>query len=442
MNRFIDILKLKNMNRHWQHTVRELNSAGIIDDDTVARIKAYYNNKESALSNRQLLIFGILGSVLVGLGIILIIAHNWDNFSRLTKAFFAFIPIITGQMICAYALLKHKKNTLWKESGSIFLFFAIGAAMALISQIYHLPGDLGDFVFTWMILSLPLIYLLKSSGTSLFYITGITFYACEVGYWSYNNEVPWLYWALFAAVIPYYVLLIRNSRLISNFAYFHHWIIPLSLVITLGTMAGAADELMFIAYMALLSFLFLAGRYFLLRSENDFFNSYQVIGSAGILILLLVFSFQGNWKFIEHFNMGFNEMLLTNAFWIIIIFSLAVTVILLRQAKKMDWMEYNIAGYALYIYILAFFLASYDPLNAVILINLFLFFQGVLIVRQGAVTNHLGILNYGLLIISALIACRFFDVKITFIMRGILFLVVGVSFFILNYRIIQRRNLK
>lgn len=430
------------MSRHWEDTVRELNSAGIIDDDTVARINTYYQNKENTLSNRQLLIFGILGSVLVGLGIILIIAHNWDNLSRPTKAIFAFIPIAIGHIVCAYALLKHKDNATWKESGSIFLFFAIGSAMALISQIYHLPGDLGDFVFTWMILSLPLIYLLKSSGTSLLYIIGITFYACETGYWSYNSQVPWLYWVLFAAAIPHYIMLSGNNRHLSNFAYLHHWIIPLSLVITLGTMAGSADELMFIAYMTLLSFLFLAGKHLLSHPKNDFFNSYQVIGSAGILILLLFFSFQGNWKFIEHFQIGFNEMLLSNAFWIIILFSLAIMATLLRQTKKMGWMEYeyNFTGYALFIFIPAFFLATYDPLNAVILVNLFLFFQGVLIVRQGTIANHLGILNYGLIIISALIACRFFDVKITFIMRGMLFLIVGVCFFILNYRIIQRRK--
>lgn len=440
MNTFIDILNLKNMSRHWQETVRELNSAGIIDDDTVAKIEVFYNNRENTLSNRQLLIFGVLGSILVGLGIILIIAHNWDNLSRPIKALFAFILILLGQIVCAYALIKHKHNKIWKESGSVFLFFAIGASMALISQIYHLPGDLGDFVFTWMVLCLPLIYLFQSSGTSLLYIIGTTFYACETGYWSYNNEFPWLYWVLFAAALPYYYMLINNRRLKSNFAYLHHWIIPLSLVITLGTMAGAAGELMFVAYMALFGLLFVAGKHFLKTTSNDFFNSYQVIGSAGILILMLVFSFQGNWKFIEHLNIGFNELLLTNVFWIIAMLTLTVTAVVIYQTNKLEWMEYNITGYAVYIYIPAFFLATYAPLNAVILINLFLFIQGVLIVRQGAMSNHLGILNYGLLIISALIACRFFDVKISFIMRGILFVVVGISFFILNYRIIQKRK--
>ena len=430
------------MAKHWENTVRELKSAGIIDDDTAARIEVYYNNKENMLSGRQLLVFGILGAVLVGLGLILIIAHNWDNLARPVKAFFAFVPLIAGQAACAWALYRHKHHAVWKESASVFLFFAVGASMALISQIYHLPGDLGGFVLTWMLLCLPQIYLLRSSGTSLLFITGITFYACETGYWSQNNEIPWLYLALLVAVMPYYTGMFKKGRVQSNFAAMHHWFVPFSVVITLGAFAGTADQLVFIAYVALFSLLFLVGRYLINTSQNSFLNSYQAIGSLGIIALLLVFSFQGNWRFIENFSVSFGELLGTNIFRIIVILTLAVAVIIIRQVQRLEWMDFNITAYAVFVYILSFYLATYDPLNAVILINLFLFFQGVLIVRQGLTLNHLGILNYGLFIISALIVCRFFDMQLSFILRGIIFLIVGISFFILNYRIIERKKLK
>ena len=58
---------------------------------------------------------------------------------------------------------------------------------------------------------------------------------------------------------------------------------------------------------------------------------------------------------------------------------------------------------------------------------------------EGAKREHLGILNYGLLIIAALAACRFFDQDITFLGRGLIFLFVGFSFFAANYWIIRKR---
>jgi hypothetical protein len=34
----------------------------------------------------------------------------------------------------------------WREGTATFLVFAVGAAIALIGQTYHLPGDLGSFL--------------------------------------------------------------------------------------------------------------------------------------------------------------------------------------------------------------------------------------------------------------------------------------------------------
>ena len=78
----------------------ELLEHNIISNDVANTITAYYQSKESEEPNRLFTIFGVLGSALVGLGIILILAHNWDNFSKSIKTFFAFLPLIIGQLAC------------------------------------------------------------------------------------------------------------------------------------------------------------------------------------------------------------------------------------------------------------------------------------------------------------------------------------------------------
>lgn len=75
-----------------------------------------------------------------------------------------------------------------------------------------------------------------------------------------------------------------------------------------------------------------------------------------------------------------------------------------------------------------------------LLINLLILTLAVHTIRDGAQRNHLGILNYGLLIITALILCRFFDTDFSFVVRGLLFISVGVGFFATNYYMIQKRK--
>ena len=79
-------------------------------------------------------------------------------------------------------------------------------------------------------------------------------------------------------------------------------------------------------------------------------------------------------------------------------------------------------------------------MNNLLGINIVIFSIGVLTIIQGAQKNHLGILNYGLLIISVLVICRFFDTDLTFVVRGVLFVLVGLGFFGANYWMLQKRR--
>src|SRR5690554_5546108 len=158
-----------------QKDIPELLKAGIISPETAEKIKQFYNSKESSSANRLLLVFGILGALLVGLGIILVIAHNWDELTRTTKSIFAFLPLLTAQIACAFVLGKKYDNVVWRESATTFLVLALGACISLISQIYHIPGNLSSFLLVWMLLVLPLLYVMQSATAALLYIVGITY---------------------------------------------------------------------------------------------------------------------------------------------------------------------------------------------------------------------------------------------------------------------------
>ncbi len=198
------------MSRNILNALPELTTNGVLTEEAASKIRAYYHHKEQQQPQKIRFIFGILGSTLVGLGIILMVAHNWDNLGRMAKLFFSFLPLIIGQLLCAYTLMKKADNRTWREASASFLFFAVGASIALVAQVYHIPGNLASFLLTWVLLCFPLIYLMSSSMVSLLYLVGITAFAVEDGY-GYSAADTYHYWWLLLLAIPYYLQLIKKQ---------------------------------------------------------------------------------------------------------------------------------------------------------------------------------------------------------------------------------------
>ena len=55
--------------------LRDLLKDNIITAETAEKIKSYYSQKESGSEHKLYLIFGVLGAILIGLGVVLVFAH-------------------------------------------------------------------------------------------------------------------------------------------------------------------------------------------------------------------------------------------------------------------------------------------------------------------------------------------------------------------------------
>lgn len=421
-----------------QKDVSELVKANIITTETADKILAFYSAKNSSSNNRLFTAFAMLGAILVGLGIILIIAHNWDEFSRSSKTLFAFLPILIGQIFCSYTLLKNQNNTAWSESSCAFLFFAVGASISLVSQIYNIPGDVGSFMLTWMLLCLPLVYIFNSSITSLLYIIGITYYAVNLGYWSYKSAEPYLYWILLFGVLPHYYHIFKNKPE-SNFMVYHNWLLPVSIIISLGTVAEKTEEWMFVAYISLFGLFCLIG-------EVDFFskqklknNAFSVLGSFGTISLLLALSFDWFWEELTRNYFSIDEFISEPEFYDALVISLIAGFLFYTQNKNKSLKDIKPSAIVFILFIILFILGHISSISLV-LINLLVLGIGISTIKNGAKMNSLGILNYGLLIIAALVICRFFDSHLSFVIRGLMFVMVGAGFFATNYWMLKKRK--
>ncbi len=422
------------MNNKILKELPELVQNEVISKVVASKIESYFKSKQEDSPNRLFTVFGVLGSLLVGLGIILILAHNWDDFSRTIKTVFAFFPLVGGQLFVGYSIIKQKSST-WREASGTFLFFAVGACMALVAQIYNIPGDLSSYLLTWILLCIPLIYLLKSNALAILSIVFATYYACEYGYsFMSSSKTPWLYLLLLALIIPYYVKLLKEKPK-ANITSIFNWLFPLSLIICLGTFVGGGEQSGLFMYIILYSLFYNIGKIPLFETQKLRRNGYLIFGSLGTVTLLLTTSFK--WFWIGQTNslfIGSYEF-----YAVLTLFVMALTVLIYLYSKNRI-KGLNLFQYVFIIFGILFFIGFSNIIIPTILVNILVLALGLIAIKTGADKFHFGILNYGLLIITSLVVCRFFDTNISFVIRGLLFVGVGVGFFLTNYIMLKRQK--
>lgn len=423
--------------------VKELEKAGIISEEKGLEIIEFLEKNNHSGSNRLFVVFGVIGASLIGLGLILIVAHNWDNLSKTLKTILAFIPLLTAQALAAFALFKKPESQAWRETTATFLCFSVACCLALISQIYNLQGELSSFILSWMILSLPIVYVLRSSFISLIYILGISFFLFETNLDFYNVATVFNFsWLWYLAIIPFYLWICKN-RSKSNTSYFHHWIIPLSISLLLICFIREPDTLFLLIYAGLFGSFLQIGQLKYFEQFRLIKNGYFIIATFASIFAFFVFSFEEVWKEIP-IKASF-DMLSSNipVFILLIIANgLATALLFYNFIRKRNTKGFSLfpASFLYLIFTVVYFIGMNNTFLATILSNITLFIIGVLIIMDGIMKDHLGVLNIGLLTMSILICCRFFDLEFGFVVKGIAFILLGISFFIVNFIMLRKRK--
>lgn len=418
--------------------VKELTDNKIISPEVAEKILDYYREKEKTSPNRLYILFSIIGALLVGLGIILIIAHNWDLMSRGMKTILSFVPMLLGQTICVYVYFRKKELVSWREGASTLLFFAVGACIALISQTYHVGGELSTYLLTWMLLCIPLVYIFSSSVVSLLYLIGISFYALNYRFDGYINHGYNWYWLLILGVGYHYYLLTRDSPH-SNFTRFHHWLVPLSILVGFNTISDSYRISIHLAYFCLLGLFIQLGNSRILNFQNTNYPSYKVIGILGTIGLLFALSFEWFWEELRTTYQTTHVIFRSEDLVVILLPALIALVLLAYNQKNTAIKEFKFYSIIFLVLIPIYLIGIWYPI-AQWLINILTFALGIALIKDGVAKNKIAKLNIGLLTIMALIAFRFLDSDLSFVLRGVLFLLLGIGFFTMNYWMLKREK--
>ncbi len=120
-----------------------------VKDNTISQQQAdqllsRYPLKDSINLGRLLLT--AVGAIMIGLGVILLFAYNWDDMHKYAK-----LAVIFGSLITAHslALVFINRNKLLSEGLFVLGTMLMGSAIFLVGQIYHLDTHYPNAFFLW-----------------------------------------------------------------------------------------------------------------------------------------------------------------------------------------------------------------------------------------------------------------------------------------------------
>ena len=422
-------------------------SSGIVPPDVADAIRKHYGELPIG-SGRKLavLICGILGATLIGSGVILLLAHNWEDLSRTTRTALAFVPLASAIALAAFVLACRRDNAAWSEGVAVFWALSIGASISLVAQIYHIHGDAARFFLTWSLLGLPVVYLMRSGVAASLYFIGATTYAgCAANLYS-RGEALW-YWGVIALVMPPVVKWWRNDKYAWR-AVLTSWALGICLCLGIGfSLEGTMRGSWIGAYTGLFALLYLAGARWCDDAPSLWQRPWQTVGAFGLGIVALMLTFKWPWR--EFRYEGWR--IVTDDTTILIVANLFVallpiTAILLaaREARHARWTDLDklMAGLAPLCGVIGYAIAATTDNVPVpqIIFNIYLFALGLGTLIAGIRANKLSRVNTGLLALAALIIARFFDSNMSFLVRGAAFIIVGAGFLVTNLVVLHRKG--
>jgi len=417
----------------------KLVAAGVLSEESAARIRGHYGPVPNhSVARIAAVLLAVLGCALMGAGVILILAHNWEQLGRPLRAGLAFVPLLIGQACCFFALLRRPESVAWREGAGTFCALAIGACIALISQTYHLPGDLGAFLLVWVLLGAPLIYLLRSSAVAVLYLAGVLAWFGA----SHGEAHARLVWCLLTAIaFPHLVWAWRRHAHAPRFALLSivssvH--LACSLIFLLS---GRAPGIWIVVYAALASGMAMGG---MLWAARGALGPVRMAGMAGVVLWSLLLTFESFWREFGLFPAPGSRPELP--FWAVmpdylVAFALLSVVVLIAglalRSKVHDCLPWG--GAALLGTIMYFAVArGMPPSVATVAFNLYLLALGAYAMLVGTRMGRLGLLNGGMAILILLMTVRFFDSNLGFTVRGIAFLLAGAAFLGVNHYVKRR----
>jgi len=425
----------------------ELVRAGVLDREAAQRIERHYGPAPETTARGLLVpVFGVLGALLVGAGVMLLVGHNWEELGRPLRTGLSFAMLLIAQGVAGWTFWQRKDSVAWYEGSSLFLGLAVGATIALIAQTYQIPGDLKSFLLTWSVLVVPIPYLLRSRVAAGLYWICATWWLSVRAWQDPVEQQAGLFLLLLGLILPFMVWLDLRHRHEARTTLLL-WSAAICMVIAgfdllprlpYGLWLPIASGFFGALYVAGLARHDAAG----VEHVPVWRRPLHIVGTTGLAVMLFSGSFADLWRHVVRDHSSVDEPVMLAAAGAVglglVAFSawrgytlwlakqphralLALTPLMLTAAWALA-LQSGTAGWLMLV------------VNAIGLA------VGIATVHAGFRGGSVGTANCGLLLVVALIVARFFDDDWSFVVRGVGFIAMGIGFLAMNLWLLKRRG--
>jgi uncharacterized membrane protein len=407
--------------------------AGVLGEEEARRLAAHYEGARGAGARAVVVLFGTLGALFVGGGVILLLAHNWDQLSRAMRTALSVAPLLGALGLAAWAIRREPRSEAWSEGVGALWVLSLGASISLVAQTYHLPGDWTTFLLTWLLLAAPIVCLLEAVSAALLYCLGLAAWALST---VSGPGTSLLFWALLVVPAGFAWLRLRRepegvgSELLG-------WALALTVACGVLPSFERLDELIWGPLLATVTLaLWALG---VLAQPHRWERPFRIVGGAGFLGTAFVLSFGDAWGHVYRTGMpaGSPRLALEGAVLAGVLLAAAALLYGALRRRGADAAPL-VAGPP--VAWLALLLAETSGEEAAaVLVNVYLLALGVTLLVRGMRDESLRRANVGTAVVGLLILFRFFDTDWGFLVRGTAFIAVGLAFLLVNLRLLRRR---
>jgi uncharacterized membrane protein len=157
------------MNKHTRWLNGEINrwlEERVISPEQAETLRNRYRDHSSAVP-WGLLVFASAGAIVVGLGVILLIAYNWDDIPKAGKLALVFVALIAAHVTGIRLLRRDGWQPKLGEALVLLGTMIFGAGIWLVAQVYNIDEHYPNGFLFWALGALGMAWAIRSTAHGL-----------------------------------------------------------------------------------------------------------------------------------------------------------------------------------------------------------------------------------------------------------------------------------
>jgi len=392
----------------------KLRASGLLPEETEKLLADHYRAELDTLPAPRKLFAALLaciGIVMTAAGIVLFLNYNWDMFPKALRIGISAFPLLIGAVL-GYVTIARAKSQLWREASAVFTATGAAVLIAMLSQIYHINGELHDYMFLVLLLAVPPLYLFDSCVLSALYVF-FSFFLVT------GDAEPWRSGVTALCFLP---LLLAHLRENAKCAVFYRYLAGFTALFALMGCCGARYYTV-LPGMALCGLFIVSGTDLVGRGAG-LLKAPWLLPAFALQTILLAGGSSDDGVFEMPSRPGMHEL------WVYWVFTAAVLLLFFLVFMRRRLSEERALN-VLFVLLTLIPFATDMPVMRIVC-NVALGLGGIICLRGGFVRRSILLFNGGAVMVATLTACRFFDAKIGVLYRSAGLILLGIGFIIAN----------